>query len=97
MPERRGGASRFSLFGLLGCAASLIVFPHPGRLSIHHVVETSHSLFDPISTVPALGAATVDRNRAWRSRVSLWSGAVAKNPSDARAQYNLGRVLVWEG
>jgi Flp pilus assembly protein TadD len=34
---------------------SLILLPHPARLNLDHHVTVSHSLFDPITTVPAIG------------------------------------------
>lgn len=177
MGERLLTQPRVVLFYL-----GLVLLPHPSRLSVHQVFETSHSLLDPASTIAALagvagllvaavllaprarlvsfcvlwffvtlaiestfiplemafehrlyfplvglsilfawlfslglarrpawaiatallltlalGAATVERNRAWRTRVSLWSDVVEKNAADERGHYNLGRSLVREG
>ncbi len=33
---------------------SLIFFPLPSRLSIGHVINTSHSLIDPVTTIPSM-------------------------------------------
>jgi hypothetical protein len=42
----------------------------------------------------AFTAGTVLRNEDYNSEVSLWTGAVAGSPSNARAHYNLGTVFV---
>ncbi len=41
-------------------------------------------------TAAALGAATLARNRDYRSEVAIWSDTVAKRPANARAQLSLG-------
>ncbi|HET9599826.1 MAG TPA: tetratricopeptide repeat protein, partial [Anaeromyxobacteraceae bacterium] len=41
----------------------------------------------------ALFAATSLRNEVWRSRVALWTDAVAKSPGKARAHFNLAHAL----
>jgi len=41
----------------------------------------------------ALGARTIDRNADYASAVSLWRGAAAARPENARAHYNLGTAL----
>ena len=38
-------------------------------------------------------AATVQRNRDYRTEASIWADTVAKTPGNARAHYNLGVVL----
>lgn len=47
--------------------------------------------------VAALAVTTVARNRVYRSEVTLWADTVAKRPSNARAQFNLGAVLLNAG
>ncbi|MDE3083942.1 MAG: tetratricopeptide repeat protein, partial [Verrucomicrobiota bacterium] len=44
-----------------------------------------------------LGWTTVRRNRDYRSEVEIWRDTVVKCPGNARAQYNLGTSLVYEG
>ncbi|HVW21472.1 MAG TPA: tetratricopeptide repeat protein [Opitutaceae bacterium] len=44
-----------------------------------------------------LGAATVQRNRVYRSEEALWSDTVAKIPYNERAHNNLGNALYLEG
>ncbi|HET9596058.1 MAG TPA: tetratricopeptide repeat protein, partial [Anaeromyxobacteraceae bacterium] len=41
----------------------------------------------------ALAGATAARNRVWRTRLALWSDAVAKAPSSSRAHANLALAL----
>ncbi|MCG8587425.1 MAG: tetratricopeptide repeat protein [Pirellulales bacterium] len=41
-----------------------------------------------------LSIGTIQRNRAWRDAVSLWSDIVAKSPQNWRAHRNLGAVLL---
>jgi Flp pilus assembly protein TadD len=38
----------------------------------------------------SLGAATVDRNRVYRSEVSYWQDAARRSPNKARTANNLG-------
>jgi protein O-mannosyl-transferase len=45
----------------------------------------------------ALAGATADRNRDYRSAVTLWRDTVSKVPDSPRAHFNLGRSLVDEG
>jgi tetratricopeptide (TPR) repeat protein len=40
----------------------------------------------------ALAAATVQRNRVYRSEQAIWSDTVAQDPANARAHLNLGNV-----
>lgn len=47
--------------------------------------------------LPALLVLTLDRNRAYASPVDLWADSVAKAPSNARAQANLGSALAAAG
>jgi tetratricopeptide (TPR) repeat protein len=49
------------------------------------------------AAVVALAAGTVARNRAYASEVTLWADTVAKRPENARAQFNLGAVLLNAG
>jgi len=44
-----------------------------------------------------LGAATVQRNEAYRSALDLWTDAVAKTPQNAGARNNLGNALADQG
>jgi tetratricopeptide (TPR) repeat protein len=44
-----------------------------------------------------LGAATVHRNRIYRSEEALWSDTAAKIPGNERAHNNLGNALYLEG
>jgi len=44
-----------------------------------------------------LGLWTVERNRVWHDRVSLWSDCVAKSPGKARPHNNLGVALKRRG
>jgi len=44
--------------------------------------------------VVTLGAFTIDRNRTWRTDVSLWEDAVAKAPRKARAVNGLAWALL---
>jgi protein O-mannosyl-transferase len=44
-----------------------------------------------------LGAATVRRNRDYRSEIALWTDTVAKLPSNPRAHNNLGQALLAAG
>ena len=44
----------------------------------------------------AFGAATVDRNRDYRSPLALWTDNVAKRPGNALARYNLAASLMRE-
>ena len=41
----------------------------------------------------ALGFATIDRNRDYRSKVAIWQDTVQKRPENARAPYSLGLAL----
>jgi len=40
-----------------------------------------------------LGFLTTQRNEDYRSKISIWSDAVAKRPGNARAHYNFGRAF----
>lgn len=44
-----------------------------------------------------LGAATVRRNRDYRSEIALWTDTVAKLPSNPRAHNNLGQAFLAAG
>ena len=44
-----------------------------------------------------LGAATVRRNRDYRSEIALWTDTVAKVPSNPRAHNNLGQAFLAAG
>ncbi|MHB8709391.1 MAG: tetratricopeptide repeat protein, partial [Desulfuromonadales bacterium] len=44
-----------------------------------------------------LTAATLQRNRVWRSEVSLWADVTRKSPGKARPWYNLGTHLTDSG
>jgi Flp pilus assembly protein TadD len=46
--------------------------------------------------LPAMLAATVARNRAWRDERSLWSDALEKAPGKARVYFQLGQTYVSE-
>ncbi len=68
---------------------------------------TAYSVISPRQKRVALvGAAlvvlilvplTAQRNRVWRTDVSLWKDAVAKSPGKGRAHYNLGSALARAG
>lgn len=45
------------------------------------------------ATVVGLGLLTAARNRVYQSEIALWSDTVAKNPTNAFAQANLGHAL----
>jgi hypothetical protein len=42
--------------------------------------------------VGALAARTIERNRDWKDRITLWSATAEAVPRCARAQYNLGQA-----
>lgn len=42
----------------------------------------------------ALGAATIRRNRDYRTELGMWRDIVAKRPNNARGHYSLGTVLL---
>ena len=44
-----------------------------------------------------LGAATIQRNEAYRSALNLWTDSVAKTPQNAGARNNLGNALADRG
>jgi len=44
-----------------------------------------------------LAAATWDRNRDYRTEVSIWQDTVMKRPGNSRAHENLGKALVKQG
>lgn len=45
----------------------------------------------------ALGLCTFERNRVFRSGITLWTDAVAKSPGNSRAHNNLGSALLEQG
>jgi Flp pilus assembly protein TadD len=47
--------------------------------------------------IALLTVATWQRNRIWRSEVSLWTDAARKSPAKGRPWYNLGTALIGAG
>lgn len=50
-----------------------------------------------VTTAAALALGTVNRNETLRDPTALWRDTVAKRPDNARAHFNLGRLLAQEG
>jgi len=69
------------------CAVPLLLFAGLGRKGLAGCAVMA----------VALGVATVQRNRDYRSEISIWADTVAKAPASSRAHNNLGHALLAAG
>lgn len=66
-------------------------------LSGGHALAGRRALLAGLVASLAFGAATLARNRAYRSELSIWMDTVAKCPDNPRAHGNLGRAYLMLG
>jgi len=86
MAEHRMYLPSAGIFLAVSAAASSLAAKRGRKLTVAVAVVAALSL--------VLAAGTHERNKVWKSPITLWQDAVKKSPGSFRAQYNLGNLYL---